>query len=157
MKFRKDFVTNSSSSSYICDICGNEVSGWDYGLSDAEMVECENGHTFCTEHMLTPSKEDILSMIDEGLLNDFDNEFKRSDLNDDDRNFWFEQHLYDSDLAWAIPAKFCPVCQFETILPEDAKDYLMRKMSLTGEQLLAEWKKEFKDYAELRKYCRGEK
>ena len=38
MKFRKDFVTNSSSSSYVCEICGRTESGWDMGLSEAEMA-----------------------------------------------------------------------------------------------------------------------
>ena len=47
MKFRKDFVTNSSSSSFVCDICGNVESGWDMSLQEAEMVECVNGHTIC--------------------------------------------------------------------------------------------------------------
>lgn len=46
MKFRKDFVTNSSSSSYVCEICGRTESGWDMGLSEAEMMECVNGHSF---------------------------------------------------------------------------------------------------------------
>lgn len=35
MKFRKDFVTNSSSSSYVCEICGRTESGWDMELSEA--------------------------------------------------------------------------------------------------------------------------
>ena len=47
MKYRKSFVTNSSSSSYICESCGAEVSGWDLSLSEAEMLECVNGHTVC--------------------------------------------------------------------------------------------------------------
>ena len=36
-KYRKDFVTNSSSSSFVCDVCGETASGWDMGLSDAGM------------------------------------------------------------------------------------------------------------------------
>ena len=50
MKYRKSFVTNSSSSSYICDICGENVSGWDMSLGEAEMIECVNGHTMCEHH-----------------------------------------------------------------------------------------------------------
>jgi hypothetical protein len=52
MKYRKGFVTNSSSSSYVCDVCGEEASGWDLSLHDAEMLECENGHIFCESHMI---------------------------------------------------------------------------------------------------------
>jgi hypothetical protein len=50
MKIRKCFVSNSSSSSYVCDVCGEEVGGWDMCLSDADMCQCVNQHTFCTGH-----------------------------------------------------------------------------------------------------------
>lgn len=43
MKFRKDFVTNSSSSSFVCEICGRAESGFDIGLSEAGMMECVIG------------------------------------------------------------------------------------------------------------------
>lgn len=46
MKIRKGFVSNSSSSSFICDLTGSFESGWDAGLNDFNMVQCVNGHTF---------------------------------------------------------------------------------------------------------------
>ena len=70
MKFRKDFVTNSSSSSYICEICGRNESGYDIGLRDCEMMECVNGHIFCCEEALPfPSKEEMVKAIMENEWN----------------------------------------------------------------------------------------
>lgn len=50
MKVRQGFVSNSSSSSFVCAICGNADAGMDASPSDFGMAECENGHTFCTSH-----------------------------------------------------------------------------------------------------------
>lgn len=45
MKVRKGFVSNSSSSSFICDLSGEAHEMYD-GLQEYEAVSCENGHTF---------------------------------------------------------------------------------------------------------------
>lgn len=47
MKVRQGFVSNSSSSSFICDACGQDSSGWDLCMDEAGMFQCENGHTIC--------------------------------------------------------------------------------------------------------------
>ena len=60
MKFRKDFVTNSSSSSYTCDICGATESGWDISLEEAGMVECVNGHTICNDELLEIPRKELI-------------------------------------------------------------------------------------------------
>ena len=52
MKIRHGFVSNSSSSSFICSVCKEDYSGWDAGLSEAEMYECENNHIFCESHLV---------------------------------------------------------------------------------------------------------
>ena len=49
MKIRAGHVSNSSSSSFTCDVCGHTESGWDACLSDVGMYECMNGHTFCVD------------------------------------------------------------------------------------------------------------
>lgn len=51
MKIRSGFVSNSSSSSFVCCICGESEGGYDMSLEDAGMVECEAGHTFCKSHL----------------------------------------------------------------------------------------------------------
>ena len=52
MKIRTGFVSNSSSSSFVCDFCGEEQSGMDLCLREAGMVECVNGHIFCEAHAI---------------------------------------------------------------------------------------------------------
>lgn len=73
MKFRKDFVTNSSSSSFVCELCGRTESGWDMVLRDAEMVECVNGHTICVDEMLTPPRELMIQLIREEMESSWSN------------------------------------------------------------------------------------
>ena len=49
MKVRKGFVSNSSSSSFVCDLSGEVFEGYDAGLNEFGCVSCENGHTFIYE------------------------------------------------------------------------------------------------------------
>jgi hypothetical protein len=46
MKIRAGFVSNSSSSSFICELTGRVEEGYDLGLEDANMVVC--GGCGCT-------------------------------------------------------------------------------------------------------------
>lgn len=48
MKIRTGFVSNSSASSFVCEICGREEITWD-GFGDLGMVECVNEHLFCED------------------------------------------------------------------------------------------------------------
>ena len=50
MKVRHGFVSNSSSSSFMCAVCGEIESGYDLSLSDCEMSRCEHGHEFHNSH-----------------------------------------------------------------------------------------------------------
>jgi len=51
MRIRIDFVSNSSSSSYLCDVCGEIGSGWDAEPENVGMLICKDyNHTFCIEH-----------------------------------------------------------------------------------------------------------
>ena len=52
MKIRTGFVSNSSTSSFVCDICGREETGMDLSLSDCDMYCCNFDHTMCEEELL---------------------------------------------------------------------------------------------------------
>ena len=149
MKFRKDFVTNSSSSSYVCEICGRTESGWDMGLSGAEMMECVNGHTFCCDEALDkPSKKDLIKMI---LKNEWNEEVWDSKIKgcrdysedellvmeDDDlfNNFCSENGYYE------VPECVCPICQFIEYSEYDLSAYLLKEYGIPRDDVFAEVKR----------------
>ena len=66
-KIRDGFVSNSSSSSFICDVCSEEYQGYD-GTYEIDTAECVNGHYFCAEH--------LLECLDEDNIYDDDNLYK---------------------------------------------------------------------------------
>ena len=57
MKIRNGFVSNSSSSSYVCEICYHADAGMDACLQELGFIQCENGHIICEEHMLFETDE----------------------------------------------------------------------------------------------------
>jgi AraC-like DNA-binding protein len=148
MKFRKDFVTNSSSSSFVCEICGRTESGWDMGVREAEMYECVNGHTFCMEEAL-PLGEDFFKYIDEL--------FKANEEYLDEKEMKRLKHEYegckldaDEDLIdfatnslemYEVPECMCPICQFIEYSQKDMAGYLLKKYGIPREKVFEEVKK----------------
>lgn len=107
MKFRKDFVTNSSSSSYTCDICGATESGWDISLEEAGMVECVNGHTICNDELLEiPRKELIKKILESGYETESEEELNSQHDDDSLLDIFWDQ----ADNRYAAPEEFCPIC-----------------------------------------------
>ena len=52
MKIRTGFVSNSSSSSFICQVSGETYSGYDCSIDDFGLVRCENGHLFHEDYLV---------------------------------------------------------------------------------------------------------
>jgi len=125
MKVRLGFVSNSSSSSFICAVCGNILSGMDASLEDFEMFECQNGHTVCQSH---------LSEKDQGKLDE---------LREDD----------DFDLG-SIDPELCPVCKLE-VLPDDLLlQYILKDFGTTKETVLFNIRNSFLSYKEFFNYIK---
>jgi hypothetical protein len=64
MKTRMGFVSNSSSSSFMCDVCGCIESGMDASPADLGMVECSEGHVLCTSHVKHKVSNDYIECSD---------------------------------------------------------------------------------------------
>ena len=148
MKFRKDFVTNSSSSSYVCEICGRTESGFDLCLSDAEMMECVNTHTFCREEALKrPSKKDLIKMILENEWNKdtWDSTLKgRRDYTEEELITMEEDDLFDKFCSeggyYEVPECVCPICQFIEYSEYDLSAYLLKEYGVSRDEIFAEVK-----------------
>lgn len=111
MKFRKDFVTNSSSSSFICEICGRTESGYDMSASEADMYECVNGHTFCMDEALEVGKQELLKELEEYIDNSLTEE-EIQEINEcetDIEIMYLARRNFD---MYEVPECMCPICQF---------------------------------------------
>ena len=161
MKIRQGFVSNSSSSSFSCDVCGEEVSGWDVCLSEAEMSECVNGHVFCNDHMDgDEDKEPDIKELQQYCLDnisDDDKERREEILAMDYDEVYDEAESwgFDDDDPYDVPESKCPICSFLNVHTGEAYAYLLDKIGITEAQLLDELKGRFKNYAELQARIRG--
>jgi hypothetical protein len=138
MKIRTGFVSNSSSSSYTCDYCGNVESGYDMGLSDFDLVECTNGHICCCQHLTTPISD--IKVVQEYLKN-------KPHYQEKDRRY------IESQIRYGLPSQFCPMCNLEAIGINDLLDYYNLRFGLSEDEILDDIKDTFGSYEAFAKAC----
>lgn len=128
MKLRNGFVSNSSSSSFICDLCGDVESGYDAGLSDMEMFECTNGHTIHD---------------DCGGWDDYTNAKEYENLSEGDG-------YYESRCG--VPTKYCPICNMNTIQDDNVLKFVLTKLKLSKAAVISEMRKKFNHYNHMQNW-----
>jgi hypothetical protein len=127
MKTRFGFVSNSSSSSFVCELCGNTEEGYEMSLSAAGMGECVNGHIICIDEFIDDKKS----------------------------GEYFDEWMDSSDGDnYSIPAKFCPICQLET-LPDSTLVAFVSKTIISENELTRKIKERFGTHDELLKFLRS--
>jgi hypothetical protein len=182
MKIRNGFVSNSSTSSFVCDFCGEQYTGWDASPYDKEYdcSICENEHVLCNMHL----KEDVIYAKTkfEGCGHNFD----RKNINicpTCGENAFVEE---DSEM---ISAESCPICSLEAYSEHEMVSYLIKtrgipkdivfnevkalnkrrrklhdneyilyvfnKFSLTEESILTEIKEKFSNYDNYYKFLQS--
>ncbi len=160
MKIRTGFVSNSSSSSFTCEICGATESGWDASPDEIGFVECEHGHLFCDEERLNPSEEDL----DKGLINFIkkhsERDVKRIESKQEGKlSSWDEKSLEISkrylkeidegkvpdfeirDYDCNVTEMECPICNFMEPSFHDLTSFFTATTNITKDEVFAEIKK----------------
>ena len=163
MKVRNGFVSNSSSSSFICDVSGYETSGWDMTIDEADMYQCENGHTFLREYALDFDKKefylealnDVLKYYVKNNINGIDDlkEIIEKIENDDYDDYDSLNYEYDLEMDYEYPSQGCPICQMKYMKDDDMLAYLLKKNELKKEDVHKEIKENY-DYESLQKYIK---
>lgn len=158
MKIRKDFVTNSSSSSYICNVCGREESGYDLDFRDFEFVQCENGHLFCTEH-INLNKKDIIEYlklkdVSNKEINEIFENIKTNQLLET-LDKWYTDNE-DEDIFYNFPSELCPICQMKECSFDDINDYKNVLLGKSNKEIFKLAKEKFKTYKEFHDFLESE-
>lgn len=172
-KRRTSFVTNSSSSSFICEVCGNVESGMDLSASDCGFASCENGHEFCEHHMLSPEvtvdmlKKELQEAIDTNLrwskeetgryaerYKDRAKEYQETltNVNQMEPEEIREEYLKFFDDG--VPEAFCPICSLDTVRDADILMYIAKKTGVKTTEVEREIQQQFGTLDELKKYLK---
>jgi RNA polymerase subunit RPABC4/transcription elongation factor Spt4 len=126
MKVRIDFVTNSSSTSFVCEICrhAEEITDW---YDTNVILQCKNGHCFCPDHLDKPRLNLAIECISKSL---------------DEGNDGF------------IADEMCPLCMLEEITNDMVLEYIEGMNLLDIEKIKKEIPKKFGTYENMFKSIR---
>jgi hypothetical protein len=183
MKIRNGFVSNSSSSSFICDITGEVESGWDLGLEEAGMYQCENGHTFSEQFLIEEitleQKRQWLMSSNHGM--DYCYKVALRHQKDYDEKYTLEraqelkkehnrligamsesevEELYEEaaeeEGRYDIPSILCPICQMKEFTTDHLFKYLRLSRGITKKEIISEVLANFKNFDSFSEFLSGE-
>ena len=142
MKIRTGFVSNSSSSSFVCDVCAYSEAGWD-GQYDIQVVRCQNGHEMCEEHVDIPekiteeNKQELFNYIKEYCPTE---KCPKIDESLDELQSWWaktRRWLFSE----GIDAKDCPICNLSVVKDGEIVKHLLEKYDLSRKSVEEEIRK----------------
>jgi hypothetical protein len=161
MKIRLGFVSNSSSSSFVCDVSGRVESGWGMSIKDAEMCECEYGHCVGEEYIISEIDDMIekegVDKINEMVFAfyEIDDEDEKETMYFSDGNEFIRNVVNEVDDArYSLPAQFCPICSLHHISSYNTLEYLFKKSELLLTELQDEIRAKFSCLTQLQEWLK---
>lgn len=134
MKIRSGFVSNSSTSSFVCGICGESYEGWDAYPTDPayNCSVCPNGHIMCNEHL-----KDV--KIEPDMVKGCDCDFDRDKCKYCPicgKETWVEDESQEGNLS----SRYCPICQFEDYSEYEMATYLEKTRGVSRDEVFTKIK-----------------
>ncbi|MBC8427490.1 MAG: hypothetical protein H8D97_01220 [Proteobacteria bacterium] len=124
-KIRTGFVSNSNSSNYVCDICGNSDEGsYDISLRELKMYQCVGGHYICESHTEPLERADYIEFIkkcDHWDVNDI--------ISMEDEEI-IELCENDYSIRYNFPKTNCPICNLKHINDDTILTYLQQVLKI---------------------------
>ena len=158
MKIRTGFVSNSSSSSFICCVCGRNEVGYDMSIKDAEMCGCVNGHTICLDELIEHIPDDDNEDTYEKYYEVAEKycpicQFLESSTADN-AAYLLKKTKIPRDEAFAEIKKSNK--RRKKLYDSEYVMYACQKSGIDGLTLLPTIKEQFKTYTEFKNYIKGQ-
>lgn len=151
MKIRNGFVSNSSSSSFICEICNRTEIGWDgNSVTDFDMVRCVNDHTFCMSHLINSSEVESMTEVPETSCPICSYE----DISYPEiKRFFLATTPFTLDEVMVEIKKINK--RRKKVYDNEYVEYVMKALEITSDQLLEELKAKLPLYTDFLKHMRN--
>jgi len=145
MKIRNGFVSNSSSSSFVCNVC-NEVyevyEGYD-NQYEIDVYYCCRDHEICQDcekwidKSINELSSDINKVIEKlNLIDSQVNDF----LETEDKIRWIKKYN-----GFRLHEEVCPICNLTYISKNLEADFLLEKFSQNRDKIHQEIREKFKN------------
>lgn len=149
MRVRNSFVTNSSSTCYVCQVSGERASGMDIDPLDLGVRECFNGHEFMEDYMIggeltIDEKRELLRAYFTKW--DYPSYLTELETADDD---WVTDTYPDWIGEHVVPASHCPICQMTHITDRDMLHYLLCHIPINREEVADKMRERYNTIQEM--------
>jgi hypothetical protein len=154
MKIRNGFVSNSSASSFLCQISLEHLAGSDSDYEEGT-CRCRDCHSqFLSEYL---RKVDIKTLSKEEVSKALKSLYVT--INPEDSEEDLKEMLQDKVELWQgcsytihVTSVFCPICNMEQFKVVDLLAFALKQLGKTEEELTKDIAANYKNYADFKKY-----